>query len=161
MHGRVAQQLMDLVYQARQKDVDLSRRPAPMVRPKGDLANLVTAAYSDLRSSSMVLSDELGLRLKRIVLSLANIQFDLLPSRYLPLPTRRRSKKLSNFDRLLTSVITRYKCFQLSEHLIINVSSSALFNLLKSIPQLNRCTATTAINHVHHLQNRFWKLLSN
>jgi len=66
-HGNLAQQLKELVDDARQQHVKRSNRPVPLVKPKGDLAALVSAAYSDTRLSDMILPEELGQRLKRIV----------------------------------------------------------------------------------------------
>lgn len=66
-HGKLAQQLKELVDEARQRDVKRTNRPVPIAQPKGDLASLVSATYSDTRLSSMVLPQELALRLQRVV----------------------------------------------------------------------------------------------
>lgn len=66
-HGKLAQQLKDLVDEARQRRVQRPNRPVPMAQPKGDLAALISATYSDTRLTSMVLPDELETRLKRVV----------------------------------------------------------------------------------------------
>ncbi|BBD01118.1 MULTISPECIES: AAA family ATPase [Sphingobium] len=67
-HGKLAQQLRDMLDQARESQ----KRPArgktiPLVQPKGDLANLVAARYVDTRLSSMVLPEELHERLRRVL----------------------------------------------------------------------------------------------
>jgi SpoVK/Ycf46/Vps4 family AAA+-type ATPase len=72
-HGKLAQQLRDLVdaARARRDSTGKSARGAvPMVQLKGDLANLVAVRYMDTRLSSMVLSPELEVGLKRILTEL-------------------------------------------------------------------------------------------
>ncbi len=66
-HGKLAQQLKDLVDNARQPHVRCTKRPVPLVRPRGELAALVSVADPDTRLSSMVLPKDLELRLKRVV----------------------------------------------------------------------------------------------
>ena len=67
-HGKLAIQLRDIVEEARSRQSDFAKRPVPITQPKGDLAALLSATYPDTRLASMVLPDELELRLKRIVL---------------------------------------------------------------------------------------------
>jgi len=71
-HGRLAQQLRDLVdaARARRSSGKTPRGAVPLVRPKGDLAALMAVRYSDIRLSSMVLPPELEQRLRRILLEL-------------------------------------------------------------------------------------------
>jgi SpoVK/Ycf46/Vps4 family AAA+-type ATPase len=72
-HGKLAQQLRDLVDAARARRDSTGKRArgaVPMVQPKGDLANLVAVRYTDTRLSSMVLSPELDVGLKRILTEL-------------------------------------------------------------------------------------------
>ena len=66
-HGKLAQQLKNLVDEARQRQVRRTNRPVPMAQPKGDLAALVSAQYSDTRLTSMILPEELEGRLRRVV----------------------------------------------------------------------------------------------
>lgn len=66
-HGKLALQLRELVDEARSRKSAISKKPVPLAQPKGDLATLLSAAYSDTRLSSMVLPAELEQRLKRIV----------------------------------------------------------------------------------------------
>ena len=66
-HGKLAQQLRQLVNEARERYVKRANQPVPLVQPKGDLAALVSATYSDTRLSSMVLPPVLEQRLKRVV----------------------------------------------------------------------------------------------
>jgi SpoVK/Ycf46/Vps4 family AAA+-type ATPase len=68
-HGRVAQQLREMVDTARAKPKSNVRGKAvPLVQPRGELANLVAARYVDTRLSSMVLPANLRDRLERVIL---------------------------------------------------------------------------------------------
>lgn len=66
-HGKLATQLKELVDEARQRNVKRTNGPVPLAQPKGDLAALVSATYSDTRLTSMVLPPQLEERLKRVV----------------------------------------------------------------------------------------------
>lgn len=65
-HNKLASELRDVVEQARKQKAKKSARPVPLAQPRGDLGDLVSASYSDTRLASMVLTDELAERLKRI-----------------------------------------------------------------------------------------------
>ncbi len=65
-HGKLAQQLRDMVDEARAKKSKPSRA-VPLVQPRGELANLVAAKYVDTRLSGMVLPTALRDRLKRVI----------------------------------------------------------------------------------------------
>ncbi|GEQ99295.1 ATPase [Iodidimonas gelatinilytica] len=66
-HGNLAKQLRDLVDEARSLKASRTSRPVPFAQPKGDLAALISASYSETRLASMVLPETLATRLKRIV----------------------------------------------------------------------------------------------
>jgi|TARA_R110000772_G_scaffold268526_1_gene395904 SpoVK/Ycf46/Vps4 family AAA+-type ATPase len=66
-HGNLALQLRDLVDEARSLKQSRASRPVPLAQPKGDLAALISASYSDTRLASMVLPTALEGRLKRII----------------------------------------------------------------------------------------------
>ncbi len=66
-HGKLAIQLREIVEGARSREIASIRRPVPIPSPKGDLAALLSVMQSDTRLASMVLPDELELRLNRIV----------------------------------------------------------------------------------------------
>lgn len=66
-HGNLAHQLRDLVDEARSRKAKRASRPIPLAQPKGDLAALISASYSNTRLSSMVLPEGLERRLKRII----------------------------------------------------------------------------------------------
>lgn len=67
-HGKLAQQMRDLLDEARERQKRPQRGKAvPLVQPKGDLASLVAAKYVDTRLSSMVLPDDLRERLQRVL----------------------------------------------------------------------------------------------
>ena len=66
-HGNLAKQLRDLVDEARTLKTSRTSKPIPFAQPKGDLASLISASYSETRLASMVLSNALETRLKRII----------------------------------------------------------------------------------------------
>jgi SpoVK/Ycf46/Vps4 family AAA+-type ATPase len=70
-HGKLAQELRDLVDNAKEKKTAVASKrsgPVPLVQPKGELANLLTVRYSDVRLASMVLTEETEGRLRRTLL---------------------------------------------------------------------------------------------
>jgi SpoVK/Ycf46/Vps4 family AAA+-type ATPase len=69
-HGKLAQELRELIDIAKGKGATVARRgagPVPLAQPKGELSNLLAARYSDIRLSSMILGPELQDRLARVV----------------------------------------------------------------------------------------------
>ena len=66
-HGKLAIQLREIVEEARSREIASTERPVSIPSPKGDLAALLSVTHSDTRLASMVLPDELELRLNRIV----------------------------------------------------------------------------------------------
>jgi len=69
-HGKLAQELRELIDTAKGKSATVARRgmgPVPLAQPKGELNSLLAARYSDVRLSSMVLSTELESRVKRVI----------------------------------------------------------------------------------------------
>lgn len=68
--GRLAQELRDLVDEAKQK-ASAVRRPAgpvPLVQPRGDLAGLLSVVYPKTRLGDMVLDRRVRKRLERVLL---------------------------------------------------------------------------------------------
>jgi SpoVK/Ycf46/Vps4 family AAA+-type ATPase len=69
-HGKLAQELRELIDAAKGKGATVGRRgagPVPLAQPKGELSSLLAARYSDIRLSSMVLGPDLQERLARVV----------------------------------------------------------------------------------------------
>jgi SpoVK/Ycf46/Vps4 family AAA+-type ATPase len=69
-HGKLAQELRELIDSAKGKMATVARRgagPVPLAQPKGELSTFLAARYSDLRLSSMVLPPELHDRLARVL----------------------------------------------------------------------------------------------
>ena len=69
-HGKLAQELRELIDAAKGKGINLGRRgagPVPLAQPKGELSSLLSARYSDVRLNSMVLGPELKARLARVL----------------------------------------------------------------------------------------------
>ena len=69
-HGKLAQELRELIDSAKGKSATVARRgvgPVPLAQPKGELSAFLAARYSDIRLSSMVLTPELHDRLIRVL----------------------------------------------------------------------------------------------
>ena len=69
-HGKLAQELRELIDAAKGKSATVARRgvgPVPIAQPKGELSTLLSARYSDLRLNSMVLPPVFRERLARVV----------------------------------------------------------------------------------------------
>lgn len=69
-HGKLAQELREVIDSAQGKLATVTRRgagPVPISQPKGELSSLLAARYSDIRLNSMVLSPELHDRLARVL----------------------------------------------------------------------------------------------
>lgn len=68
-HGRFANELKELVDEAKSRSSLLERTkgPVPLAQPRGELAALLSVHYPDTKLSGMVLTPELGSRLKRIL----------------------------------------------------------------------------------------------
>lgn len=74
-HGKVAQEIRGLVDQAKEQKspfINKKGNTVSLIQPKGDLASLLSARYSDMRLADMVLSDSLCKRLMRVVTEQAN-----------------------------------------------------------------------------------------
>jgi SpoVK/Ycf46/Vps4 family AAA+-type ATPase len=69
-HGKLAQELRELIDSAKEKTARVGRRgvgPVPLAQPKGELSAFLAARYSDIRLTSMVLTPELEDRLHRVL----------------------------------------------------------------------------------------------
>lgn len=69
-HGKLAQELRELVELAKARGATIGRRgmgPVPIAKPKGELSHLLAARYSDIRLSSMILPSALKRRLDRVL----------------------------------------------------------------------------------------------
>src|SRR6266480_5268548 len=69
-HGKLAQELKELVDAAKSKAPLMARPggPIPLVQPKGELAGLLSARYPDTRLTDMILPSDLQGRLERVLL---------------------------------------------------------------------------------------------
>jgi SpoVK/Ycf46/Vps4 family AAA+-type ATPase len=69
-HGKLAQELKELIDEAKSKGSLISRPsgPVPLVQPKGELAGLLSAGYPDTRLADMILPPEIKQRLDRVLL---------------------------------------------------------------------------------------------
>lgn len=67
-HGKLAQELRDTVDAVKSKRASAAvPRPIALAQPRGDLGELVTASYPDLRLTDMVLSSAVAEPLKRVL----------------------------------------------------------------------------------------------
>jgi hypothetical protein len=69
-HGKLAQELKELVDAAKSKAPAITRPggPVPLVQPKGELVGLLGAHYSDTRLTDMILPADIQGRLERVLL---------------------------------------------------------------------------------------------
>ena len=68
-HGRLAEELRDLLDRAKARHlITPKKKVLPISKPRGELADLLTVSYPKSRLVDMVLSAELELQLKRIIL---------------------------------------------------------------------------------------------
>ena len=70
-HGKLAQELRGLVDHAKKQNsavVSKGAGPVPLVKPKGELANLLTVCYSDERLANVVLPEDIEAKLRRTLL---------------------------------------------------------------------------------------------
>ena len=69
-HGKLAQELKELVDAAKEKQSAMVRQggPVPLVQPKGELAGLLSAGYPDTRLTDMILPKDIQGRLERVLL---------------------------------------------------------------------------------------------
>lgn len=69
-HGKLAQELRELIDNAKGARTTVARRgagPVPIAQPKGEIASFLSARYSDTRLSDMVLTADLEARLTRVL----------------------------------------------------------------------------------------------
>lgn len=69
-HGKIAQELRELIDAAKGRSATVARRgagPVPIAQPRGELSSLLAARYSDIRLNSMVLPAALKEKLARVV----------------------------------------------------------------------------------------------
>jgi SpoVK/Ycf46/Vps4 family AAA+-type ATPase len=67
-HTKIAQELRELIDDAKAKRSAVGRKGTiPLTQPRGDLANLLSVIYPDLRLANMVLTDEVADRLRRVL----------------------------------------------------------------------------------------------
>ena len=69
-HDKIAQQLKDLIDEAKCRSSATQTRPGQVIvlEPRGELANLLSVQTPDIRFSEMALPDGLAARLKRVLL---------------------------------------------------------------------------------------------
>ena len=65
-HGKLAKELRDLIDMAKEQGQRGQNHPIPLVKPRGDLAGLLSVTYPKLRMNDMVLSPFISRRLERL-----------------------------------------------------------------------------------------------
>jgi SpoVK/Ycf46/Vps4 family AAA+-type ATPase len=73
-HGKLAQEIRDLIDRAKAAPPGPRHRPVPLVQPRGELSGLLAASYPQLRLADMVLAPSVGDRLRRLVREHAQVQ---------------------------------------------------------------------------------------
>lgn len=73
-HNRVAQEIRDIIDEARSRGFLDAKRPVPIAQPRGELGDLLEALYPKIRLSDMTLSSEVEGRLKRVIREQRNLQ---------------------------------------------------------------------------------------
>jgi len=68
-HGKLAKELRDIIDAAKQdkEKITLTKQLLPIVQPKGELANLLSASFPNVRLPEMILDNEVSDRLNRII----------------------------------------------------------------------------------------------
>ena len=66
-HGKLAEDLRNMIDKAKSRTDTASTTPIPLTRPRGELAEILTASYPKTTLADMVLRKDLAKRLKRVV----------------------------------------------------------------------------------------------
>lgn len=67
-HGRLAQELRELVDRAKERNAAIQRGPVPLAQPRGELTGILAVAYPKLRLGDMVLEARTRAKLNRVLL---------------------------------------------------------------------------------------------
>jgi len=73
-HGKLAKEIRELIDQAKSKRSGDKLTLIPLVKPKGELNNLLTVSYPELRLVDMVLSTSVESRLQRLIKEHKHVQ---------------------------------------------------------------------------------------
>ena len=66
-HGKLAEELRDLIDKSKSRPNFDNKGPIPLARPRGELADFLTASYPSIKLADMVLDPKLEKRLARVV----------------------------------------------------------------------------------------------
>ncbi len=66
-HGKLAEELRALIDKAKSRSAIAGGAPIPLVKPRGELADILSASYPDTKIADMVLAEILEKRLARVV----------------------------------------------------------------------------------------------
>ncbi|MDD5321170.1 MAG: ATP-binding protein [Methylococcales bacterium] len=73
-HGKLAKEIRDLIDEAKSNRQMSDTTPIPLVKPKGELSNLLNVSYPKLRLVDMVLSANIEARLQRLIKEHKHVQ---------------------------------------------------------------------------------------
>ena len=66
-HGKFAEELRSMIDKAKVRRAPNPHAPIPLARPRGELADILSASYPKVTRADMVLDPALGLRLERVI----------------------------------------------------------------------------------------------
>src|SRR5262249_31579068 len=66
-HGKLAEELRDLIDKARVRVPSGSPSPIPLARPRGEVADLLTVSYPTGRLTDLILAPKTRKRLERVI----------------------------------------------------------------------------------------------
>jgi len=66
-HGKLAEEIRNLVDKAKSRPYVPSKAPIPLARPRGEVAELLSASYPDAHLSDMILNDTTKRKLERVI----------------------------------------------------------------------------------------------
>ncbi|MGH8660117.1 MAG: AAA family ATPase [Gammaproteobacteria bacterium] len=73
-HGKLAQELRDLIDKAKTTRRAGNNQPIPLVRPRGELSDVLAATYPKLRLADMVLAPDIAASLQRLIKEHSHVQ---------------------------------------------------------------------------------------
>jgi SpoVK/Ycf46/Vps4 family AAA+-type ATPase len=66
-HGKLAEEIRSLIDKAKSRISPTSKAPIPLARPRGELAELLSVSYPNVRLSDMILSSRIRKKLERVI----------------------------------------------------------------------------------------------
>jgi SpoVK/Ycf46/Vps4 family AAA+-type ATPase len=66
-HGKLAEEIRSLIDKAKSRISPTSKAPIPLARPRGEVAELLSVSYPNVRLSDMILSTRIRRKLERVI----------------------------------------------------------------------------------------------